>query len=754
MRLHSPYEYLSDIVITKPKAILFVVGIVLFIALVGTTFITMQTGSETYLDKTTERGVLLDKYTKTFQSDSLMLLVESDDVLDPEVLSYMDRLAREVALENSVSGVSSIVDLARTMNGGNIPGSRAEIEMARERLPPEVLARYVPSNMMTIMIVTLEPGLSQKGKTAVLNNIGTRIELSSPPPGVHVVVTGDPAFQQQMGREMGQSMGTLILVAMVLMVIAVGVFFSHVRLRFLSVILVASGLLLTFGVIGFAGMPITMITIGAFPVLIGIGIDYSIQFHSRFDEEARRSSLPDAARTTIVKSGPAVLLAMISTSMGFLALLISPIPMIRSFGLVCVIGVACCYLLALVAVPAVGLVLQYKPRAGENSSTGDRGSKHAMESYNDFLGKVAGKVARHPVPILILCGLVAFIGFQMDNEIIINTNEDSFVPPDMPAIVDLKKVSRTMGSTTSLPIYVRGDNVLDIEALSWMRAFEEYEVTHNDKVTGAASIADSIIQYNGGTLPGTKEEVESALQKVPEQTRKRFLNGNNEAIIAFSTIDMENEVALSMIEDVRRDLSWHQPPPGITARVTGMGEMFGNLINEIGRGKTQMTFLAFILIFVFLLGVYRKFGKSVTPVIPIMMIVGWNGLIMYVLGIDYTPLTATLGSMTIGVASEYTILIMERAYEERAAGAGLVPAITKGVQQIGTAITVSGMTTVFGFAALISSSFNIISNFGVVTVITVGFSLIGAIIVMPAVLVLVGRIGSPGREGEGPGESD
>jgi predicted RND superfamily exporter protein len=213
----------------------------------------------------------------------------------------------------------------------------------------------------------------------------------------------------------------------------------------------------------------------------------------------------------------------------------------------------------------------------------------------------------------------------------------------------------------------------------------------------------------------------------------------------FSTLDMENEVAMSMLSQVDRDLAWHPPPPGVSASITGMGEMFTNLISEIAAGKTQMTILAFLLIFVFLLLVYRKFGPAITPVIPIMMIVGWNGLIMYVLGIDYTPMTATLGSMTIGVASEYTILIMERVHEEQARGLAPIPAIKRGVKQIGTAITVSGMTTVFGFAALTLSSFNIISNFGIVTVITVGFSLIGAIIVMPVILILTGRFEKKSR---------
>lgn len=110
------------------------------------------------------------------------------------------------------------------------------------------------------------------------------------------------------------------------------------------------------------------------------------------------------------------------------------------------------------------------------------------------------------------------------------------------------------------------------------------------------------------------------------------------------------------------------------------------------------------------------------------MIVGSNGLIKYTLHIDYTPLTATLGSQAIGIACKYTILIMERFHEELDTGRPLYDAINTSVSQIGSAISVSG------FSTPLLSGFDIISNFGMVTVITVGFSLIGAIIVMPAVL--------------------
>jgi len=62
------------------------------------------------------------------------------------------------------------------------------------------------------------------------------------------------------------------------------------------------------------------------------------------------------------------------------------------------------------------------------------------------------------------------------------------------------------------------------------------------------------------------------------------------------------------------------------------------------------------------------------------------------------------------------------------------------VSRIGTAITVSGLATFFGFSALCLSNFPIISNFGVCTLIAVGFSLAGAIFIMPAVLSLMGQV--------------
>jgi len=737
--MKNPFEALATLIITHPKQIAVLFCLILAAAFFGMTFISMATGTDTYVDKDTRRGMLLDKYMKTFQSESLLLLIESDNVMDPEVLNYIDRLEADISQERSVKGASGIADMIKSRNGGVLPASTAEISRIREGLPSDLLALYVPSKTMTIVVVTVDQGLESEQGFALVGNVEKRVSISNPPPGVNVIVTGNQAYEKEMSDEMSLSMGTLIMVAMVLMVVAVGLLFGHVRYRLLPVFIVGTGLILTFGIIGFSGMPITMITIGAFPVMIGIGIDYAIQFHSRFDEEVRKSSIEDAVRTTITRAGPSVLYALLATAMGFIALSISPLPMIRSFGITCVTGIFCCYMAAITVVPVVGILMQYHPVESPDRSAGEKRISN-VERFNQLVGGVVKMVSRNAVPVLILCVLLAVIGFQVDNEIIVNTDEKAFVPSDMPANVNLDKVRRTMGETSSIPVYVQGSDLISPDVIRWMSGFQEYEATHNSKITGSMSIATYILQYNNGTLPETDAELAAVMERIPKQVRNRYVNGNNEAVIEFTMVSMPNDVAMSMVDRMRKDLEWKEPPPGVHASFTGMGEMFTNLIREIRDGKTQMTILGFAMILIFLYIIYRRFVKAATPLVPIIMICGWNGLIMYLLAIDYTPLTATLGSMSVGVASEYTILIMERYYEERANGLALMPAIQYSIERIGTAITVSGMTTVFGFAALMVSAFGIISNFGTVTVISVFFALAGAIVVMPAILVLVGQI--------------
>jgi Predicted exporters of the RND superfamily len=165
--------------------------IIFLIALYGTTLITMQTGNDAYLDKNTPRGALLNHYIDTYGSDAIMVIIESDDVTNVDTLWYIDRLLNHIQNQQSVDQTSGIVTLLKQGNGGVLPRSSAEITQLLRKSPPELIQRNLPSNMMTLSIITLTPGLSDEKQKQVLNNIQTIVKRSNPPPGVSVTLSGE-----------------------------------------------------------------------------------------------------------------------------------------------------------------------------------------------------------------------------------------------------------------------------------------------------------------------------------------------------------------------------------------------------------------------------------------------------------------------------------------------------------------------------------------------------------------------------------
>ncbi|ABN56834.1 MULTISPECIES: efflux RND transporter permease subunit [Methanoculleus] len=736
--MKAVFSHLGRFIAARPYLVAGLVVSLLVFSAYGASSIRMETGIETFVDTDSPEGILLDGYTREFGTDLVFLIVESDNVRDPALLRYVDTLGADIADERYVTGTRSLPAAIRSVNGGRIPGTEAEVVETISRLPQEARARYVPLGTMTLLFVTLEPDLSDDARSRVLDTLETIVSISAPPPGVTVSISGDPVFDREMREAMSREMGMLIAIALVLMVAAIGLLFNHVRHRFLPVGIILCGVFLTFGTLGFFDLRVTSPVIGSFPVIIGLGIDYGVQLQSRLHEEIRDRSLHDAIVATLSHAGSVHLVAMCTTALGFLALLFSPVPMIRDFGTACLIGVVSCFLLAIIIVPAFFAIFGYGKRAGGRQGPADAPETGALAGYSRFLGGLAVRVAKHPVPVILLFALVAVAGMQYDDRIGINVDQQSFVPETMPARVTLEKVERAIGGTSTVPVMIRGSDILDPEILEWIDAFGTYETERRDEITAHTGIATLIREYNGGSLPGSATEIDAVVARIPAEVRDAYLSGNSETVIEFATVDMEMDAVSALIDRLRSDVVWLEPPAGLDIQPTGRSTVYGDLYDGIVLSKNRMTVLGLLLIAIFMVVVYRRFD-SLAPLLPVVMIIGWNNLIMYALDIAYTPLTACLGSMTIGLAMDYTILILERCREEMGRGLELYEAIREGVTRIGIPITISGLTTIFGFSSMLASSFSLVSGFGQTTVITIFFSLVGGIIVMPAVVALVLR---------------
>ena len=82
------FTSIANTINRRPKLIAGFLFTIFIIALFGMTQLTMETGASTYMNQDSQKGILYNKYTDTFQSDSLILIVDASDPLNPDVLDY------------------------------------------------------------------------------------------------------------------------------------------------------------------------------------------------------------------------------------------------------------------------------------------------------------------------------------------------------------------------------------------------------------------------------------------------------------------------------------------------------------------------------------------------------------------------------------------------------------------------------------------------------------------------------------------
>lgn len=728
-KLRGVFESIGDLVQDRPVVTLLLAVLLIFVSIGGAAQITSVTGNSAFVSD----NPTFDAYSESFDRGTVAVLVRGD-VTDPSTLHAIDRLDNRMSSTKNVNYVQSPADQVRS-EYGRIPDSERKIE-----------AILGSPNYAVISIVT-DTGLSQQEERPIYDRTVDVKQWANFPAGVSVTVTGSAAFSAQMSSVIQQSTTQLLGLAVGLMVVALFFLFRGVRLRLLPIVAVFVGVIYTFGAIGYAGIPNSTLTSAVFPILIGLGIDYSVQFHERYEEELHRHPPRTALPIALGGVGPPVLIAMLAAALGFGATWVSTSsPATIWFAQTSILGVFLTYAAGiLVLLSLLTIYVRWRHDHDEFSSTENvteetvSGKLENVGAVGRFLGRSSRVFASHPKTVLVLALVLAGAGVQVSSSLDTMTDTNDFIPQDLPAYTDLKQFQSVTngGSSASYSMLVTGTNLHDPEVLRWMTQFEDI-ATETPLIQDVDSPATLVKQYNSGEIPQTEAGVNRVLEDVPEKAKQRYYN-DGRAHLTISTVQgMSTAETLSFLDNAESAIKYSNPPSGIHAEVTGTAAIATPSIVSQINSRNVTTGLGVLFVLLLLLAYYRDLVKGVAPLVPMLFVLGWQNVYMYELDIAVSPLGASLGAMTVGIGAEYTIIVMERYYEEKSRdGVSKLDAVEIASARVGKAISVSGMTTVFGFSALILSPFPILGGFGFLTVGVIFLTLIASLATLPPTLVLL-----------------
>lgn len=543
------------------------------------------------------------------------------------------------------------------------------------------------------------------------------------------LVTGAPYLLQRINDYLQRGMLTLGAIAVAVMVALLFAVF-RVRWRLVPLAVMLVGVIWTFGVLGFVGFELSLVTIAGLPILIGLGVEFAIQVHNRIEEEVAHHDVRAPFATALAHIGPALLVATVAAVIACLALQASRVPMIRQFGYLLALGIAVVFVAAIVLPVALLAVREHR------RPTTEYHHQRIVERGIQVLGHLPQWSV---IPLVVVAvGLFAAGGWAED-QTPIQTDPEQWVDQSSQVIANLNELRAKTGSSSELGVYLQDESrgVFTDEMGAFVTGFVATEFdrfpTTLQTVSSLPTVVGALLDVPGAsTLAPTGADLTAAYGVAPAQIQRSVVAADGTAMnVLFQTGPSSLEAREAVVEDIRATVV---PPPGITATPSGLAVVGVGLLDNLTANRLLLTYLAVGGVALWLLLRFLNVVKALVTLMPVLLAVGLAAVAVKVTGITVSPLTTVSGPLVIAICTEFCALIMFRHLEERRRGLSPEEAINVAAARTGRAFFASSLTTVGGFLVLVFAELPLLRDFGAIVAITIAIALLSAVVVLPPLL--------------------
>ena len=289
------------------------------------------------------------------------------DIQDPAVLKTMLEVEAHMKESPDIIKTQSIADLVVDLNealgqGGGLPDNRAVIEQLWFLIDGnEYLSRMVTDDLDQAIILSTFISGKKSAKIAFATHMRDFVAEKNTDE-LEVMITGMPFVDITMDNSLVRSQLGSLTIAVIFVIIIVGLIFKSFKSGFQAAAPIIATVVILFGVMGFAGIPLNIGTVLVASVALGIGIDYSIHVINHFNNSLNKGDNVDQAlHDAILISGNAIVINVASVASGFLVLLMSQMLPLQYFGLLVAISMIGSGLGALTLLPVI-LVLSHRSK--------------------------------------------------------------------------------------------------------------------------------------------------------------------------------------------------------------------------------------------------------------------------------------------------------------------------------------------------------------------------------------------------------
>jgi hydrophobe/amphiphile efflux-3 (HAE3) family protein len=725
--------------------------IVVSASVIPLTRVSINPDLESYLPATIPAKVNSDRIAEIFGDNEMMILVfESEDVLNRSTLTRIQALSKEFNKMSEFDNVMSLFD-TKSIRGEEgmmivdpvvrvIPHSEAEQEALRSELKANDLAyKLIVSDdfRYTLIILYVNNSVNDARLMELISQ-----KLKDFPGDEKVTMNGQPFLRHEANQKIGRDILLLLPIGLVLMFIFLWISFKEKRGVLLPFSVVLFSILIAMALIPLFGWELSIIGVLIPIMMIAIANNYGVYFITKYQE--LNATRPDITMKQITVESynylkTPVLLCGLTTIVGILGLVTHILLPASQMGVVSGIAVGFALLLSLLFIPAVMSLLKkgrvHKSFTGQGTGPVDK----IMNGMAEAATRHSRKVVYAFIALLVLtvAGLFRFKVASDNNHIL---------PANHSFNTSLNILNKHFGGNKIITVLFEGD-IKDPALLKNLDRYEE-ELEKTPGVGSVTSIA-TIIRKISTALndPGDAlyDKIPDSREAVAQYIELYSMSGDPEDFEEIVDFDYTKALLtvqyqagsmeeINRVENAIQILTKEDPHKSL---VGGYSLVDKAICRSVVTGQYYSLLFAFGAILILLSVIFRSFVAGLLGSLPLIFAVLCTFGIMGWTGIELNIVTALLSSVSIGLGVDFTIQMFWKLKTEIAGGHSYTTAIHIALKTMGRGIIINAFSVMLGFSVLFLSAFPIIRSFGFLIIISLFFCLICALVLIPAICMLI-----------------
>jgi len=355
----------------NPKLIISLWLLAIGISIIGIFFVERSVDIQEYFKKGNPTREAEKIMVEKFGGTKPVFVHFKGNMQDPEVLKTMmatsDYMEKSPDIYTSMSVAKLIAEIHLAIMGvREIPEDQDTVEQLWFLLDGnEVMQRFVSEDLTEGIIISKFKSPDNQAKKVFADYMNRFIEENSTE-ACQIQITGMPFVDITMDRSLINSQLGSISIAIIFVIIIVGLMLRSFLNGLYASLPIMAAIIILFGVMGLTGISLNIATVLVASVALGIGIDYSIHIISHFNESFKKTNNAEkAVEDTILISGKAIIINVISVSAGFLVLVFSDMVPLQYFGILIALSMVSSSLGAMTLLPSI-LILLHRNKTSTN----------------------------------------------------------------------------------------------------------------------------------------------------------------------------------------------------------------------------------------------------------------------------------------------------------------------------------------------------------------------------------------------------